>query len=119
MLSSLSFLTHLPIQPEVQHVTHLYHTADPIAMGTCNGVLSSCALGGYAMESKCHLGRSIVYDTVSNLSWSVDIRTHTIVNVIERLLASPWPPAVEQGREVPEAVPEENCVVRVWLVALR
>ena len=59
-LSSLSFFTHLPIQPEVQHVTHLYHTADPIAMGTCNGVLSSCALGGYAMESKCHLGRSIV-----------------------------------------------------------
>ena len=22
-------------------------------MGTCNGVLSSCALGGYAMESRC------------------------------------------------------------------
>ena len=80
-------------------------------MGTCNGVLSSCALGGYAMESKCHLGRSIVYDTVSNLSWSVDIRTHTIVNVIEKLLAHPWPPAMEQGREVPEALPEEDCVV--------
>ena len=63
------------------------------------------------MESKCHLGRSIVYDTVSNLSWSVDIRTHTIVNVIEKLLASPWPPAMEVGREVPEAVAEDDCVV--------
>jgi putative lipase involved disintegration of autophagic bodies len=31
---------------------HVWHTADPIAMGTCNGVLSSCALGGYAMESR-------------------------------------------------------------------
>ncbi|KAI0359725.1 alpha/beta-hydrolase [Trametes cingulata] len=101
---------HLPSPPAVQHITHVYHTADPIAMGTCNGVLSSCALGGYAMESKCHLGKSIIYDTVSNLSWAVDIRTHTIVNVIEKLLADPWPPSVEIGREVPEAKPEEDCV---------
>ena len=36
----------------MQHVTHVYHTADPIAMGTCNGILSSCYLGGYAMESR-------------------------------------------------------------------
>jgi putative lipase involved disintegration of autophagic bodies len=46
---------HLPSPPSTQHVTHVYHTADPIAMGTCNGVLSSCALGGYAMESRCAL----------------------------------------------------------------
>ena len=83
-------------------------------MGTCNGVLSSCALGGYAMESKCHLGRSIVYDTVSNLGWAVDIRTHTIVNVIEKLLAEPWPPSMEVGREVPEAVAEDDCVVSTF-----
>ena len=42
------------------------------------------------MESKCHLGRSIVYDTVSNLSWSVDIRTHGIVVIIEQLLSADW-----------------------------
>lgn len=42
-------------QLEVQHVTHVYHTADPIAMGTCNGIASSCYLGGYAMESRCVL----------------------------------------------------------------
>ncbi|KAF9818844.1 hypothetical protein IEO21_02500 [Rhodonia placenta] len=102
---------HLPSPPEVQqHITHVYHTADPIAMGTCNGVLSSCALGGFAMESRCHLGRSIVYDTVTNLSWAVDIRKHGIVNVIEEVLSHPWPPAVEAGREVPEAKPEEDCV---------
>ncbi|PCH42089.1 alpha/beta-hydrolase [Wolfiporia cocos MD-104 SS10] len=101
---------HLPTPPEVQHITHVYHTADPIAMGTCNGVLSSCALGGYAMESRCHLGLSVVYDTVSNLSWAVDIRTHGIVNVIEKVLSQPWPPSVGVGREVPEAKPEEDCV---------
>ncbi|KAJ3720828.1 alpha/beta-hydrolase [Lentinula guzmanii] len=101
---------HLPSSPSTQHITHVYHTADPIAMGTCNGVLSSCALAGYAMESRCHLGKSIIYDTVSNSSWSVDVRTHGIVAVIEKVLSDPWPPSVEIGREVPEAIYEEDCV---------
>ena len=106
---------HLPPPLSTEHITHVFHTADPIAMGSCNGVLSSCALAGYAMESKCHLGKSIVYDTVSNCSWTVDIRTHTIVNVIEKLLASPWPPAMDVGREVPEAVAEDDCVVSLQM----
>ncbi|PBL03293.1 alpha/beta-hydrolase [Armillaria gallica] len=101
---------HLPSPPSTQHITHIYHTADPIAMGTCNGILSSCAIGGYAMESRCHLGESIVYDTVSNLSWGVDIRTHGIVTVIEKILTDPWLPSVDMGRQVPEAAPEEDCV---------
>jgi putative lipase involved disintegration of autophagic bodies len=82
-------------------------------MGTCNGVFSSCALGGYAMESRCHLGLNIVYDTVSNLTWSVDIRTHSIANVIDRVLSLPWAPSEEIGRQVPEAVPQDDCVVRL------
>jgi len=101
---------HLPQPPSTHHVTHVYHTADPIAMGTCNGLLSSCAAGGYAMESKCHLGQSIIYDTVSNLSWAVDIRLHTIKTVIDRILADPWPPAVDNGRDVPVAKAEDDCV---------
>ncbi|KAL6301362.1 alpha/beta-hydrolase [Sparassis latifolia] len=101
---------HLPSPPSVQPIVHVYHTADPIAMGICNGILSSCALGGYALESRCHLGQSIVYDTVSNLSWSVDIRTHGIVNVIDNVLSKPWGPSVLAGREVPELAPEEECV---------
>ncbi|KAJ3874996.1 alpha/beta-hydrolase [Lentinula edodes] len=101
---------HLPSPPSTQHITHVYHTADPIAMGTCNGVLSSCALGGYAMESRCHLGNSVIYDTVSNSSWAVDVRTHGIVAVIEKVLSDPWLPSVEIGREVPEAISEEDCI---------
>lgn len=101
---------HLPSPPSLQHVTHVFHTADPIAMGTCNGILSSCSLGGYAMESMCHTGRTIVYDTVSNLSWSVDIRNHGIVTVIEKVLGEPWLPSLDIGREVPEAVPQDNCI---------
>ena len=63
------------------------------------------------MESRCHLGEAIVYDTISNLSWASDIRTHTIQTVIEKLLGVPWAPAVEQGREVPVPTVEEDCVV--------
>lgn len=81
-------------------------------MGTCNGILSSCYATGYAMESRCHLGKTIVYDTVSNLSWHVDLRSHPIANMIDTILADPWPPAEELGREVPEAVPQDDdCVV--------
>ena len=114
---------HLPQPPSTQsHITHVYHTADPIAMGTCNGVFSSCFIGGYAMESRCHNGKSIVYDTISNLSWASDVRTHTIQTVIEKLLKDPWKAAEEKGRQVPEAVEEEDCVVcpdNRWIRAIR
>ena len=99
-------------------------------MGTCNGVLSSCAIAGYAMESRfvvvvfhimsdqptrpkcrCHLGKSIIYDTVSALSWSVNVRNHGIVTVIENVLNNTWAPSEEIGREVPEAKVEDDCVV--------
>ncbi|KAL6308615.1 Alpha/Beta hydrolase protein [Sparassis latifolia] len=109
---------HLPSPPSTQHVTHVYHTADPIAMGTCNGVKSSCAIGGYAMESRCHLGKTLLYDTVSKLKWAVDVRTHGIKVVIDRLLSSDWDsdddkqPKDGRGkrRNVPELVDEHDCV---------
>jgi len=101
---------HLPSPPSTHHIHHVYHSADPIAMGTCNGILSSCALAGYAMETRCHLGKSIFYDTVSNLSWSVDIRTHGIVPVIDKILSEPWAPSMEVGREVPESKFDDDCV---------
>ena len=63
---------------------------------------------------RCHLGRSIVYDTVSNLSWSVDIRTHGIANVVESVLGKPWPPSEAVGREVPLAEVEQDCMVRLY-----
>ncbi|KAK7040340.1 putative lipase atg15 [Paramarasmius palmivorus] len=43
---------HLPSPPSTQHITHVFNTADPIAMGVCNGVSSACANWGYAMESR-------------------------------------------------------------------
>jgi hypothetical protein len=92
---------HLPLPPAMggETVTHVYHTAgavptpplalthctlcfptDPIPNGVCTGKLSSCYAAGFAMESKCHLGQTILYDTVNKLGWSVDIRTHSCVS---------------------------------------
>jgi lipase ATG15 len=65
----------------------------------------------YLIQPRCHLGKTIVYDTVSNLSWSVDIRKHGIINVIEEILGKPWQPSEDVGRSVPPAAAEEDCVV--------
>ena len=72
-------------------------------MGACTGTLSTCYIGGYAIESHCHLGRSIIYDTVGELRWSVDIRTHGIAVVIDKVLT--------MSSDVPEPAPEDDCIV--------
>lgn len=107
----------IPIPPEIAAtgnyslapVTHVYHTADPIPQGTCTGRVSPCSQAGYALETKCHLGMTIVYDTVGRLNWSVDIRTHPIGELIKRVLEKEifW----EFGRHVPRARTEEDCMV--------
>ncbi|KAL0578678.1 hypothetical protein V5O48_003298 [Marasmius crinis-equi] len=106
---------HLPLPPpslqpssSVLPVTHVYHNADPIPQGACTGFASPCAQAGYALETRCHLGKSIVYDTVGQLGWPVDVRTHPIKRVITRVLEIDdveW----EEGRDVPKAVEEEDC----------
>lgn len=55
------------------------------------------------------MGLSIVYDTVRRLGWNVDIRTHPIKEIINRVLEKElwW----EFGRQVPKARAEEDCVV--------
>ena len=107
----------IPLPPEIATtgnyslapVTHVYHTADPIPQGACTGRASPCSQAGYALETRCHLGTSIVYDTVGRLNWSVDIRTHPIKEVINRILEKEiwW----EFGRHVPRARTEDDCVV--------
>ncbi|KAN0123698.1 alpha/beta-hydrolase [Lactarius tabidus] len=101
---------HLPSPPSTHHITQVWHTADPIPMGTCTGKLSTCGIAGYAMESQCHLGNVIEYDTVTNLSWSVRLTTHPIVTVIENILSKPWAMAEELGLEVPPIKRQDDCV---------
>ncbi|THU82596.1 alpha/beta-hydrolase [Dendrothele bispora CBS 962.96] len=103
--TSSSFLPYVPI-------THVYHNSDPIPQGTCTGFTSPCFQAGYALETKCHLGKSIVLDTVGKLGWRVDIRRHVIRDVITKVLEADgvvWGDE-EEGREVPEAKEEVDCV---------
>ncbi|GAA5925419.1 hypothetical protein JCM3775_001406 [Rhodotorula graminis] len=78
--------------------THVFHTADPIPQGLCTGTISTCGIAGFALESRCHTGKTIRYDTVGRLGWSVDIRTHPIHVVVEQLLKDDW------GVKPPEAL---------------
>jgi len=101
--------SHVPLSP----VTHVYHTGDPIPQGVCTGFGSACSQAGYAMETRCHLGKSIVFDTVEKLGWKVDVRKHVIKDVVFKVLEADgveW----EDGRDVPLARREEDCVVSVF-----
>jgi len=86
----------------------VYHNADPIPQGTCTGISSPCTFAGYALETHCHLGKSIIYDTVGRFHWQVDVRHHVIKEIITRVLEEEgeW----EHGRDVPIARVEDNCV---------
>ncbi|KAI9934709.1 hypothetical protein ASPWEDRAFT_186350 [Aspergillus wentii DTO 134E9] len=93
-----------PLLPQKRKYTGAYHfgnTADPVYMGTCNGLTSVCTWGGYAMESACHSGQMCVYDTVGDKGWSVGIGSHRIKSVI--------PNVIEAYDDVPPCVPEEEC----------
>lgn len=80
---------------------HFGHTADPVYMGTCNGINSICTWGGYAMESACHTGQMCTYDTVADKGWRVGIGTHKIQNVISDV--------IEIYDDVPACEAEEEC----------
>lgn len=93
-------------------------------MGTCNGALSTCSLGGYAFETRCHLGKSAVWDTINELGWSSNLMNHEIRTVAEHLLEKDgeWYTKKREGdagdkheypvRTLPEPVSEEeDCFV--------
>lgn len=79
-----------------RNIWHIGHTADPIFMGTCNGITSSCWAAGFAMETHCHSGLEMVYDTVQDFGWRTGVATHRIINVISDVLLkyNATPPAV-------------------------
>ncbi|KAL5533104.1 hypothetical protein ACEPAF_4880 [Sanghuangporus sanghuang] len=100
---------HLPLPPR-SPITHVYNNADPIPQGACTGFGSVCAQSGFALETKCHLGKKIVYDTMGAYGWRAsDVTKHTIREVVTVVLADEreWEP----GRHVPLAVDEDpDCL---------
>ena len=59
-------------------------------MGKCNGVVTACSIAGFALETGCHVGESIVFDTVTERDWSIDVRTHRIQSLIKNVLSEDW-----------------------------
>ncbi|KAG9055082.1 putative lipase atg15 [Serendipita sp. 407] len=109
---------HLPSPPpppevDVQHafslhpITHIFHTADPIPHGACTGVRSLCSKAGFALEAHCHLGKTIIYDTISKYRWSTSITHHPIAVMVGKVLVDEWD---LDGFAVPEAKPQLDCV---------
>ena len=118
--------------------THVYHNADPIPQGACTGFGSPCTHAGYALETRCHLGKSLIFDTVGKLGWSVSVRHHVIRGIVLDVLGAEdvwWGDEDEDPdkgvglgdrkeinattrrnvggkRNVPKAIIEEGCVVR-------
>ena len=81
---------------------HIGHTADPLFLGTCNGITSLCSFAGYAMETACHAGKECVYDVVGDEGRRVSLTSHSIKAVIEEVLL--------KYDKVPECVTTPECV---------
>ncbi|CAO3599825.1 unnamed protein product [Absidia cylindrospora] len=96
---------HLPTTPGVHTpVYHFGHTADPIFVGLCTGISSSCWYGGFAIETRCHSGKACVWDTVNEHGWKVDVRSHQIGNVIDKILLDP------ENFPLPRCMEQQDCI---------
>jgi lipase ATG15 len=76
------FAQHINLVPKIgtpeylkaQQASNVYHIGnsnDPIFFGKCNGYSSSCYLAGYSIQTKCHLGKTCIFN-VTNGFRSID-----------------------------------------------
>ncbi len=70
----------------LENIYHFGHNADILFTGKCNGVMSWCYLGGYVIETKCHVGKVCMYDTIGQLKMKESIFTHKIEYVINNVI---------------------------------
>jgi len=49
-------------------IYHFGNNGDPIFLGKCTGITSSCYYSGFAMETKCHVGKLYMFDLDKNIS---------------------------------------------------
>jgi lipase ATG15 len=68
------------------NIYHFGHNADIIFTGKCNGVLSWCSIGGYTLNTKCHIGNVCEYDTKTQLGMRESIFTHKLKYVIDNVI---------------------------------
>jgi len=65
------FALRIGIHPGVEEYKNLpiYHfgnNGDPIYLGKCTGITSTCYYSGFAMETKCHIGKIYTFDLEKN-----------------------------------------------------
>ena len=70
----------------IDNIHHVGHNADPIYTGKCNGFTSICNIGGYKIDTKCHIGKTYEYDSIGKLGISESIFTHKITYVIDNII---------------------------------
>jgi lipase ATG15 len=75
-------------------------STDPIFMGKCNGVTSSCYHSGYAMETGCHTG----HDCIWEMEGREDVGQHRIDWMIDHVIMAD-PPLPH-----PQCKPIRDCV---------
>jgi lipase ATG15 len=75
-------------------------TSDPIFTGTCTGLVTSCYLSGYAMETAGRHGMDCTFDVTS---WQPDVSTHRIDWFIDHVLEKP------EKYPLPVCLPNRNC----------
>lgn len=110
---------HLPLpvkhgKTDALPITHVYHTADPIPMGECVGATSLCANFGFAMESRCHSGKTILYDTVGKLGWASSVVTHRIATLVDELLDEDWDKKVAKAGGKGKSDEQKSIGSRSW-----
>lgn len=101
-------------EPPALPITHVFHNADPIPMGTCTGQTSLCGSAGYAMESVCHAGQVVLYNTTGLLGWSSNIGTHRIANLVDDLLAEHWGDRVRKEWKRVHGSDVRNLISLAW-----
>lgn len=74
--------------------------SDPIFTGECTGLVTSCYLSGYAIETACRHGMDCLFPVKS---WQPDVSTHRIDWFIDNVLTRP------EDYPLPTCLPNRNC----------
>jgi lipase ATG15 len=85
-------------------IYHFGHNADTIFMGKCHDRTSICYIGGYIIRTKCHVGKTCIYDSIGKLGISESILTHRMKYVIDKIIPN-W----ADNDEFPECIDMSDC----------
>jgi lipase ATG15 len=67
-------------------IFHFGHTADPIFMGKCSLRTSICYIAGYIIRTKCHVGKTCIYDSINKLKTTSSILKHRMGYLINTII---------------------------------